>query len=109
MASRTVLNFETDADVWQIAGNWAKTQGFQIIEQGHRKQGETTLGTWRRYSRNEASVEISQEGKRIHLEAWIDGWAGEMNIENRIWGWSARWSARKRVNDLLRRLGQRNI
>jgi len=118
MKGRTVLQFPCPTDLWSQVEAWAEETRFSpdCQEESHRVYSK---GHWLLMS--PASVEIRQEGDMVTLEAWVkadlvlilrmfSGKKSETAIESG--GFTAsvpRWQARRMVNKLLARLGQKPI
>jgi hypothetical protein len=115
MSARTVRDFAASADVWPIVEDWARDSKYDLKE--------STEST-RLYQRGHGfmmapmMLELSQEGDKVHLEAWIrSGFLqrlmsvflapAEMGIEpGGIRLVLPRSTARTAVNELLGQLGQ---
>ena len=114
MAERTVLNFETDNDIWPTVESWSKETGYKEIAKGD---------TWRRYQKGHGmiaapkKVEVRQEDKEAQLQAWVNFnliarigtlflIPSEIDVGSGFRGKFPRSQARNDVNILLQRLGQ---
>ncbi len=116
MNERTVREFTASTDVWPIVDAWADESHYDLKDFGessrlYRKRGFTR---W--------MLEISQEGSKIRLEAWVQRqwwqvlamFAGASSVPSEMGIESGggreqvliRDRARPEVNDLLGRLGQ---
>lgn len=70
MNSRTIRDFSVPRSVWPVVERWAKTEGFNLIED---------LGEKRRYQKGNGwlvlptKLEITQTESGVHLEVWVHG------------------------------------
>jgi len=118
MKGRTVVQFPSPPDLWSQVETWAEENRFTLDcqEERHRVYSK---GHWLLMS--PASVEIRQAGKMVTLEAWVkadlllilrlfSGKKSETAIESGgITASIPRWGARRTVNKLLARFGQKPI
>ena len=114
--SRTVLEFESNADIWTVIKAWAKETGYRQVDSGD---------SWRRYQKGHGIfmapmiLEVHREdSNKVRLEAWVYTNTlsrimalflvpSEINIGSGGLGVKMpRIMARKHVNILLDRLGQ---
>ena len=115
---RTMLEFDSDADLWTVVEGWAKETGYRQVDSGD---------SWRRYQKGHGILtgsmllEVRREDNKWHLDAWIHAnimarigalflIPSEMSIQSGgLKGAVPRRIARRDVNALLQRLGQQPI
>lgn len=114
MAKRTIVRFETEANIWPVVESWAKERDFR------EKKRENNYRLYQQgYGMLVAAklVQVRQDGKQVELQGWIHAnmlarigslfiLPSELDLAPGFRGGLPRSTARRDVNILLQRLGQ---
>ena len=114
--ARTTLDFDVDVNIWPIVDSWEKTFQGQLKESSANRR---LYHRGRGLMANLIMCEISQTGRRVHIEGWTAlppfspfrflGKTAEQDLSGGLSGGIPRTVGRNALNDLLRRLGQEEI
>lgn len=115
MGQRTIRDFKSTRDVWEIIDTWAKTEKFTLIESEDNRR---LYQKGRNVMDYPILLEVSQTDATTHIETWVQAGLfdrtralflvpSEMGIESGgVQMALPRRNARQAINKLLVELGQ---
>ncbi len=117
MSKRTILDFETDKDIWEIVNEWSQGSHYRLKEE---KEDYRLMQKGYGLLVAPMMLEIKKDGNKVHMEAWIRVpmvtrifalflLPAELDLGKGMRAVAPRTVARNSVNKLLIKLEQEEI